>query len=205
MKNRSIVLAVALIAALFLVPGPLTAQDQRKADSPGRGDAPAMTDEMAAWMELAAPSKEHEFLQKLEGKWNATTTLWMEPGAPPTTAQGFAQNEMILGGRFLQSSYEGQLFDSPFHGLAFDGYDRLNKKYVSTWMDNHGTMMMNFEGGVEGDVRTLVSEFNAPDGKKGKMKWVTTIINNKEHRVVGYDSTEGAEYRKHIEILYTRQ
>ena len=50
MKNRSIVLAVALIAALFLVPGQLTAQDQRKADSPGRGDEAAMSDEMAAWM-----------------------------------------------------------------------------------------------------------------------------------------------------------
>ena len=204
MKNRSIVLAVALIAALFLVPGQLAAQDGGKGDSPGHADAAAMTDEMAAWMELAAPSKEHEFLQKLEGKWNATTTLWMQPGAPPTSGTGFAQNEMILGGRFLQSSYEGQLFDSPFHGLAFDGYDRLNKKYVSTWMDNHGTMMMNFEGGVEGDVRTLVSEFNAPGGKK-RMKWVTTIISNKEHKTVGYESTDGAEYRKHIEIVYTRQ
>ncbi len=33
----------------------------------------------------------------------------------------------------------------PFEGMGIDGYDNLAKQYVSTWVDNMGTGIMNID------------------------------------------------------------
>ncbi len=163
-----------------------------------------MHEEMASGMALSEPSKEHEFLERLVGTWNAKTRFWMAPDAPPIENAGVSTNEMILGGRFLRSNFVGEMF-GPFEGVGVDGFDRLKQEYVSTWMDNKGTMIMNFEGQVQGNVRTLMSELVRPDGEKSTMKWVTTIVGQNEHKAEGYEPEAGGGFRKTMEIVYTRQ
>ena len=118
MKNWKLwLLIVALVIAQ-----PLLAQsrdhDQGHGHDHGEGDHGEMDAQMAAFIEIAQPSAEHEFLRRLEGSWTANARFWMATGAPPNESTGVSTNRMILGGRFLQSSYEGP---SPFGVGNFKG------------------------------------------------------------------------------------
>jgi hypothetical protein len=162
--------------------------------------------QMAAWMETANPSTEHEFLKKLVGTWKSNVKMWMQPGAPPVESTGTMTNEMILGGRFLRSSYAGgSPMGGEFGGLAIDGFNRIEKKYVGIWIDTMSTSMMFFEGTAEGNVRTSLCKFTDPRCASILMKAVTTIVNDNEHCYESFAQPEGAtEFVKNMEITYTR-
>ena len=199
MKHGRFLFSLCFVAGLVLVPGQLAAQHD-----PDQGQGHEPNEEMAAWTALSEPSEEHGFLEKLVGTWNAKTRFWMAPNAPPIENEGVSTNEMILGGRFLRSSFVGEMF-GPFEGIGIDGFDRLKQKYVSTWMDNKGTTIMQFEGEVQGNSRTLRSELVGPEGQRSTMKWVTTIVGQDEHKSEGYEAQAGGEFRKTMEIVFTRQ
>ena len=171
----------------------------------GHGEMPA---EMAAWMKYMQPDENHEFLQRLAGKWNAKGKFWMQPGEPPMENEGTSESEMILGGRFLQTSYSGEFMGQPFSGMALDGFDRMNEKYIGTWIDTMGTMMMVFEGSIDeaGRARTMISEHKDPmTGEMAKMKGVTTIVSENEHKYEAYHQGPDGEWVKAMEITYTRR
>ena len=164
-------------------------------------------EQMQAWMKYANPAEHHEFLNKLAGKWHATVTFWMQPGADPMQSEGTAENEMILGGRFLQCKFTGNMMGQPFHGMSIDGYDNHSKKYQGIWMDTMGTIMLVFEGTVDADgrVRTMMTEFLDPmTNAMKKMKGVTTIEDENRHRYEGWNSGPDGNLVRAMEIVYTR-
>ncbi len=164
-----------------------------------------MTEEqMAAWMAVAAPGDEHKFMARMEGTWKAKTKFWMAADTPPTESEGTMTSKMILGGRFLQANYEGMTPWGEFNGVAIDGYDRIRSKYTGIWMDSMGTMMMIFEGSCDGDVRTMMSDYVDPSGKPSKMKGVTTIVSENEHKYESWAEAPNGGSFQNMEIIYTR-
>ena len=161
-------------------------------------------EQMAAWMAVASPSQEHEYLKKMEGTWKATNKFWMGPGTEPQVSEGTLTGRMILGGRFLQSTYEGQTPWGEFSGMALDGFDRIREKYCGIWVDSMGTTMMVFEGERSGNVRTMTCEYTDPMGKPGKMKSVTTIVGENEYKYESWADAPTGETFKNMEIVYTR-
>ncbi|HXV77566.1 MAG TPA: DUF1579 domain-containing protein [Candidatus Polarisedimenticolaceae bacterium] len=167
-----------------------------------------MDETMAAWMQYAQPGEHHRFLRKLAGSWETRAKLWMQPGAPPVESSGSTVNELIMGGRFLRSDYSATFMDRPFQGMGLDGFDNQKRRYVGLWIDTMGTMMLTFEGEADPDgaTRTMFADFvDAVTGKPSKMKGVTTIVSDDEHR---YESwVEGAEGEtfKTMEIVFTRR
>lgn len=103
-------------------------------------------DEMQKWMEYMTPGDMQKMLEGGAGTWKATMTMWMEPGAEPMKADASSTAEMILGGRYLQSKYKGDMMGMPFEGMALEGYDNAAKVFVSSWVDNMGTGMMYMTG-----------------------------------------------------------
>lgn len=162
-----------------------------------------MDEQMAAWMEFASPVAQHEFLKKLEGNWKAKVQMWMKPGTPPMESQGKMVNEMILGGRYLRSTFESSSAMGEFGGLALDAYDRMGQKYKGIWIDSMGTGMMVFEGTADGNVRTMTCDSIGPDGKAFKTKGVTTIVSENEHLYASYIQSAEGKF-KNMEIVYTR-
>lgn len=204
---RFLLLAIALVVA-----GPVVAQDDH---AHGEGDGHDhdqaggdMEAQMQAYLEMAKPVAEHEFLTKLVGTWKAEGKFWMAAGAPPSETTGTSVNEMILGGRFLESRYDGPspMGGGEFVGVAVDGFDRMANKYVGTWIDTFQTMIVSYEGTVDasGKVRTMVAEYPNPMGGTAKSKGVTTLINDRQFKYEGFNITPEGE-QKQMEILYTRQ
>lgn len=164
-----------------------------------------MDDQMAAWMKYAQPTEQHEFLKRLAGSWKGSGKFWMQPDQPPMETGGTSENRMVLGGRFLESRYTSEMMGQPFEGMALDGYDILNGKYVGVWLDSMGTMMLQFEGTVSGNTREMFAGYTNPmDGKPTRMKGVTTILDENTHRYEGWNEGPDGEFFKTMEIVYTR-
>src|SRR5262245_21579950 len=111
------------------------------------GSAYSQSDQdMQKWMQYMTPGDMHKMLAKGAGSWKAKTTFWMAPGAEPVVSDATFTGEMILGGRYLMSKYSGNMMGMPFEGIAIEGYDNAGKMFVSTWVDNMGTGIMNMQG-----------------------------------------------------------
>ncbi len=167
-----------------------------------------MDEMMAAWMKYAQPSGGHKYLHKLAGTWDAHATFWMQPGALPTESKGTSVNEVIMGGRYLKTDYTSEFMGSPFQGMALDGFDNQKQRFVGLWIDTMSTLMMVFEGTVDeaAAVRTMTAEYtDAMTGKPAKMKGVTTVVNEDEHRYEAWTTGKDGEMFKTMEIVYKRK
>lgn len=132
---------------------------------------------MQEWMAMSSPGVAHEKLKAMEGSYKTTTRVWQAPGAQPLESQGKASFKMILGGRFLQQDFEGQMMGMPQLGLGLLGYDNHRKQFMGVWCDTFSTTMYTMAGGLSKDGKTITmfGEMDEPSTKEiGKIiKWVT--------------------------------
>jgi hypothetical protein len=137
MKKRLMLLA-ALACACLASQHALEGGDKKK-DDPFAG--------------LPKPGPEHAMLAKLAGNWTADVKAWFEPGEPKES-KGTLTRKMILDGRYLQESFEGEFFGSKFKGMGLTAYDSGKKKYVSVWIDNMATSIAISEGTYDATTKT---------------------------------------------------
>ena len=147
---------------------------------------------MEVWKKLATPGEPHKLLASRAGSWSARSRHWMELDKPPMEFAGSCERKMILGGRFLQDEFSGEMMGSPFTGIGIIGYDNHSKKYVSSWMDSMSTGIYFFEGTASRDGKTISLESHFDDPVKGPGTWrlVTRIVD---------ENTEVAEMRRPYE------
>jgi hypothetical protein len=201
--QRKIVLSVTFLLAV--------AAAAASAQQPGaQPDARAqMEQQMQEYMQkYATPGEHHKHLEMLVGSWATQAKFWPAPGAPPMESVGTAENKMVMGGRFLLSSYQGDLGGMPFEGMGISAYDRFLGKYVETWIDSMGTMVLISEGTCDGTgkVRTTTAKFTDPMTQKPTtIRSVYRIIDPDHHNMEMYTQTPGQEEFKAMEITYTRK
>lgn len=167
-----------------------------------------MDEKMAAWMQYAQPGEGHRFLEKLAGTWEARTQFWMEPGTPPMESTGTSVNELTLGGRYLRSEYTSEFMGAPFQGMSLDGFDNQKQKYVGLWVDTMSTLMLVFEGTCDdaGSVRTMLADYtDAASGKPAKMKGITTVVGDDEHRYEAWNTGPDGDLFRSMEVVYKRK
>ncbi len=125
---------------------------------------------MKAWQEASTPGSEHEKLKSLAGKWKVTTKSWETEGAKPVEATGTSTFKPILGGRFVEQDYKGKMMGMPYEGTGMMGYNKVSKKYESSWYDTMSTAAMNFEGTFDEATKTYISsgEYECPIKKKSQ-------------------------------------
>lgn len=153
-------------------------------------------------------NEHHELLTSLAGKWNATVQLWMEPDAKPEESEGSSDGKLIMGGRFLEQSYQGVLMGQPFEGRGIFGYDNLKKEYTSIWFDSTATGIMMGSGQYNSESKILVTEgrISCPMTQEPR-RWyrdVTTFIDADNYTRETYMRDQrGIEY-KYMVIKYSR-
>lgn len=155
------------------------------------------------WMEYATPGEMHKWLSTQDGEWTAEVSMWMDPAAPPAKSTATAWNKMILGGRYQESSFKGEVMGMPFEGRGVFGYDNSKKVFVSTWVDNMGTGIMYMEGGWNEKTKTIDLRGKCTDpvtGKEMKVREVITFIDENTQKMEMYDYKDGKEV-KTMEII----
>jgi hypothetical protein len=197
MKFRTLCFAAALIASLA---APIAVAGQEK----------AMTQEqmMEQMMKYANPVKEHEYLKKYVGSWDAEVKAWQDPTAAPMTSKGAMKGELLYEGRFVKTEFESTMMNMPFKGMQILGYDLFQKKYTAIWLDNMSTHFAPTTGSLDPAGKIFTETGVWPDpmtGGTSKVKIVTTWLADGKYRfemfMVG---TDGKEI-KSMEITYTKR
>ncbi|MBO9634452.1 MAG: DUF1579 domain-containing protein [Chitinophagaceae bacterium] len=155
------------------------------------------------WTELKTPGDMHKMLAKQDGTWDNEMTMWMEPGKPPQVSKSTSVNKMILGGRYQQSTYTGSMMGEPFEGIGTIGYDNFKKKFVSSWVDNGSTGIMNMEGNYDPAAKSITLTGTMADPATGKdctMREVMTMTDDKHNTLEMYYTPAGGKEMKMFEI-----
>jgi hypothetical protein len=164
-------------------------------------------DQMKAWQDYMTPGDVHKMIASSDGTWNEEITMWMTPGAPPSKSTATAENKMILGGRYQQSTTTGSFNGMPFEGQNLLAYDNAKKVFLSTWIDNMGTGMMEMQGTWDNASKTINFTGTAVDPMTGKdmnIRETFTLVDNNTQMMDMYATQDGKEY-KTMEIKFTRK
>lgn len=204
--------AVAVSVAISL---PSFAQD--KSASKKDEKQPSEAEMMAMMTELAKPGENHKLLANGAGTWTYTVKFWMnpDPSAAPSESTGVAVTKEVMGGRFFTSEHtgkmqmpgpDGKMMDMEFKGFSIEGYDNVKKKFVSSWIDNMGTGILNSEGTYDAATRTFTyhAEYVPMPGMKTKIREVIKLTDKDHHTFEFYENRGGTEVRT-MEINYTRK
>lgn len=180
--RKTVTFIVMLSLAALLAGGPSPADD-KKADPPDEKAA------MEAMMKAAQPGEQHKGLARLEGSWDQTIQMWMDPSKPATESKGTCESKMIMGGRYLEDKVSGEFGGMKFLGQGLSGYDNVKKKYTFTWVDNMGTGVSTASGSYDADKKayTYLGEETDPlSGKTIKTKMVTHVIDKDKYEMDMY-------------------
>lgn len=205
-------LAVTLLATPTYAAEETPAETKTTVKSADPMNDPAM---MAQMMELSKLNENHKLLGTLAGDWTYDVKMWMAPDAPPMTSKGTAQRKPMMDGRFYVMDVkgsmqmpgpDGKMQDHEFQGMSLEGYDNVQKKFVSAWVDNMGTGIMMSQGTYDPATSTFTShaEMEMMPGMKTKVKEVLKVIDKDHHTFAWYEMRDGKEV-KTMEINYTRQ
>ena len=198
-KNLVIVLSVLFFASSALQVR-LFAQQQPQSEEEQKM--------MKMWMEYATPGENHKYFEYFVGDWDVNVKMWMKPGAEPEVSKGDNTSKLILGGRYLKSTYKGTMMGMPFEGLSITGYDNFKKEFVTLWLDTAGTGIYQTAGTLDKASKTRTETGLWDDfmtGGKSKVKWITTVIDDNKYTFVMYGTDPMGKEFKSGEIVYTRK
>ncbi|HEY9340863.1 MAG TPA: DUF1579 domain-containing protein [Hanamia sp.] len=162
---------------------------------------------MKAWQAYMTPGDVHKMIAESDGSWNEEVTTWMTPDAAPTKSTATVENKMILGGRYQQSTHTGNFNGMPFEGFSILGYDNAKKVFLSSWIDNMGTGIMQMQGTWDPATKTI--QFNGVSvdpitGKDVPVRQTFTLVDNNNQKMEMYMTQDGKEM-KTMEISLTRK
>jgi Protein of unknown function (DUF1579) len=179
---------------------------------PSEADMKKMMEQM---MELGKPGENHKLLAGMAGNWTYTVKMWMDPTAKPQESKGTATRKAMMDGRFFIAEHSGK-FQMPgvdakmkemnFKGMAIEGYDNIKKKFVVSWIDNMGTMILNSEGTYDATSKTFTytAQCEMMPGMPVRIREVIKVVDNDHHNFEWYED-RGAGEAKTMEINYTRK
>jgi hypothetical protein len=159
---------------------------------------------MEKMVKAGTPGEHHKRLEMMAGTFDAGMTCFGPMQMPPS--KGVTKNTMVLGGRWLQSEYAGDMMGQKFTGHGMMGYDNTGKKYQGTWIDSMGTQMTYFEGTADasGAITVTTEGIDPMTDQKMKMKMVYVIQDKDKHTFTMYMPGPDGKDAKMMEIVYTR-
>lgn len=167
-------------------------------------------DDLQKMMAASTIGEMQKLLASGKGEWAGKSTMWMFPGAPAITSDNTSTVTSLMDGRYTKVEVKGEIPGmGPFHGIGVYGYDNVSKQFVSSWIDNHSTGIMQGTGELSKDKKTLTWDYSCScplTGKPQKMREVETYIDENNHRLEmwGTDPKSGKEF-KMMQIDMTRK
>ena len=157
---------------------------------------------------LVKPTKEHEILKHDVGTWDATVKIWPMQGAQPIESKGTETNELLKGGLWLVSRFEGEAAGMPFTGVGTTGYDPVEKKYVGTWIDTMTPHLMITKAEYDAQTKTMTGTAEGRDHHTGQpynAKLIARYVDDDTRTFEMHMPGEDGKYFKMMEINYKRR
>lgn len=161
-------------------------------------------EEMAA---MGNVGENHKLLEKMAGYWTTKVKFRMAPDQPWMESTGICESKPWFGGRFLHTTYKGDMMGQEFNGMALMGYDNIAKEFQSTWIDDMTTGFMNLSGSYDAASKTFTmsGECSCPTtGGKKITKEVIKLTSADAYTMDFYDLDEKGNEFVSMTIAYTR-
>ena len=162
---------------------------------------------MADMMAASAVGDEHKYIATNVGEWEVASKMWMDPKGAPMEYKGESKAKMVLGGRYLMEEFKSNIMGSPYEGLMLQGYDNLQKRYFSIWMDNMSTWPSISYGQVDEKGKFVsdgtMYDISTPAGRP--MHFEVTPKGDNSNLFEMFDDKPPFGKHKSFEMLYTRK
>ncbi|MCX6145382.1 MAG: DUF1579 domain-containing protein [Ignavibacteriales bacterium] len=208
MKRTAMLFGVLILVLTLAVSNESFSQEKKKSAK----KMPSKEEMMKRWQESMTPGAQHKMLEESVGTWDAVVKMWMKgPSGELMVSKGTSENKMVLGGRYLQQDFTGEMMGQPFTGTGFTGYDNFKKKYVSFWIDNMSTGMSIMDGVLDKDGKSVTmwgwGKMDEPmTGQKDKkVKYVTRFVDKDTQVFETYDVSAYGDKKPTMEITYKRR
>jgi hypothetical protein len=199
--TRSTAVAVILLCAGIILSGLAYAEDT--------GQPQSQEEMMALYTKLAQPGQYHKYLDPLVGSWDCTANTYMDTSGTTQESHATCETKWIIGGRFIQDDVKGEMYGTAFTGMGVTGYDNIQKKYISFWIDDMGTFFTFADGHIDsaGKILTMIGSYKDPAANMAekKFKTVTRITDNNQHVYEMYNIGPDGQEAKLLEITYIRK
>jgi len=211
--------AIASVVSVAFAQSPQPSVPSTAATAPVASPAttaasPDPAEMMKQMMEMAKLNENHKLLADLAGTWSYTVKM-MAPGETPSTSTGTLTRKPVMNGRFFVGEYsgtmkmpgaDGKMKDFTFKGMSLEGYDNVKQKFVSSWVDNMGTGIMDSEGSYDPATKTFTynGEVEPVPGMKMPVREVIKVTDKNHHTFEWYENRGGQDV-KTLEINYTRK
>jgi hypothetical protein len=179
--------------------------DKKDTPPPPMPDSATM---MKNWQEYMTPGDMHKMMAAWDGNWTGEMTMWMNPADPPTKSTTTAVNKMIMNGLYEESNHSGNMMGMPFSGKSTMGYDNHKKMFVSSWIDNMSSGIMNMEGPWDAATKSITLKGKTMDaGMKTviDVRQVFKVIDDNNHSLEMYMVMPDGKETKSFEIKYIRK
>ena len=157
---------------------------------------------------LPQASDAHKLLHKDVGTWDATMKIWLQEDGQPLESKGTETNELLPGGMWIISRYEGDFAGMPFKGVGTIGYDPVEKKYVGTWVDSISPHLTILKGEYDAETKTFTSIAEGRDFESGEVmqsRHVSRYLDDNTRTFEMHAKGRGGNERKIMEITYKRR
>lgn len=203
MKTRTLSWACAGLMLALAVPAFSQDSGEKKGQE---ADQPQMTAEQEAWIKAGSPGANHEHLNYMIGKWQCSLKMWHPGTSEPMASTGSCTNKWIFDKRYVITEFTGEFMGEPFSGASVTGYDNINKRYFTTWLDSMSTGMVTYFGSYDESSKTFTytGGYKSPLGKDLKIKTVIRVVGADKHVMTMYEGESGSDLAKHMEIVYER-
>ena len=114
-------------------------------------------------------------------------------------------NELLTGGMWLVSRFEGEMAGMKFACAGVSGYDPIEKKYVGTWADSMSPHLMIIKSAYDPATKTMTStgEGREPSGETYQAKLISCHLDDGTRTFELHMGADG-KFTKMMEIKYTR-
>lgn len=215
MKARWLVLAVVGFGATLAWTNAARSGEEDDKAAAGGPSMEEMQKAMEEWMASMKPGDNHKRLNQFVGEWNAEFKMYMQgPGSDPIVTKGTSTIKWVLGGRYLQEEYKGEMLNPmtgqkmPYEGIGMQGYNNTRNIYEGTWASSMDTSIYTMKGTwpPNSNVINMYGEMDEPMMKMyGRtVNYRTTVVDKDTRKFEIFDLAAGPDF-KVIEIMYTRK
>ncbi len=159
------------------------------------------------WTEYMTPSSIHTLLAQYTGNFKMEIKMSMGEGKEPTIITVDSENNMLLGGRFLELKQKGTMMGMDYQSIMSMGFNNTDKKFTLITITNMGTGTLSLVGEWDEKSKsaTVFGKLTNPVNKNTiDVKQVVSFLDNDTILIESFDKEGNKPEKKTVEYKLIR-